>query len=260
MKFCSRQNFTNLNFSIKWDQTWLDLGWVLFCFFCFFHIFFLCTSCYACRYFYLITKLSLNNTKHCVSPCTAKDWCWFPCLLSGMWRSSPPLVSASSSSTWALELIKFVITWRCVCLLLQIPELDEPFHWGSLKCHIMSGAVVSVFSLPLSTFGSSGFSTLLLFVPVGIFPRVSLFVNTWGGKLARSRLVKCLQTMMCEEMHCCPRVHQNTISTCRSACDTFDKYKPLSHCVFFFFRAFEQWDLLHPFSLPTCFYAFRYTF
>lgn len=53
-------------------------------------------------------------------------------------RTSLPLVSLSPSSSQALELIKPVITQRCVCLLLQIPELDKSFQGCSLKCHVMS--------------------------------------------------------------------------------------------------------------------------
>lgn len=55
-------------------------------------------------------------------------------------RSSLPLVSPSLSYSQALELIKSVITQRCVCLLLQIPELDKSFQGCSLKCHVMSRA------------------------------------------------------------------------------------------------------------------------
>lgn len=48
--------------------------------------------------------------------------------------------SLSLSSSQALELIKSVITQPCVCLLLQIPELDKSFQGCSPKCHVISRA------------------------------------------------------------------------------------------------------------------------
>lgn len=46
-----------------------------------------------------------------------------------------------------------------------------------------------------------GFPAAPALFPVGIFPHVSLSLYAWEGRLVRSSSVRCLQTMICEEMH-----------------------------------------------------------
>lgn len=133
---------------------------------------------------------------------------------------------------------------------------------GSLKCHVMSGAVVSVFSPPLNTFGSSAFLPLPLCSLWEYFLMSAFFVCTWEGRLVRSRSVRCLQTMICEEMHCYPRAHQNTISTCKICMwhiwqieATGGYLSILSFTVFSFsFEHSSKSKLFNPFSVPTCSY------
>lgn len=54
---------------------------------------------------------------------------------------------------------------------------------GSLKCHVMSGAVVSAFSPPLNTFGLVGFLDASALCPCGNFFLMSAFlcVHERGG-------------------------------------------------------------------------------